>query len=299
MTQSVSPRRVGVVFRPDRSPETLPRSAAAAQRAGIDEIWLWEDCFLQGGIAQAAVALACSETLTVGIGVLPAPLRNVVSTAMDIATLATIFPGRIRVGIGHGVQDWMRQAGAAVASPLTLLREYHSALGGLLAGREVTTEGRFVRLDAVKLEWTPPQPVPVLIGGQGPKTLRLAGEIADGVIIDSMHTPDSVGAALEHVAAGQADRVGSAPFASVQYLACVPGPDGRKHLDEVAVARGLAPGGYGVSGTVDEIVAGVARYPAQTLVLQPLGPDVDFDGFADTVGEVATALRAGQPENRR
>ncbi|BDY31592.1 MULTISPECIES: LLM class flavin-dependent oxidoreductase [Mycolicibacterium] len=291
MNQSDRVPRVGVVFRPDCSPESLPRSAAAAQRAGIDELWLWEDCFLQGGIAQAAIALSGTETLTVGIGVLPVPLRNVVTTAMEIATLAAVFPGRIRVGIGHGVQDWMRQAGAAVPSPLTLLREYHGALRELLAGAAVSTDGRFVHLDAVKLDWVPPQPVPVLIGGTGPKTLRLAGEIADGVIIDSFNTADSARSALGHVAAGQAARAGADGFATVQYLACVPGGDGRRRLDAEAENRGLAVGGYGVSGTVDEIAAAAAGYSAQTLVFQPLGPDDDFAGFADTVGEVAAVLR--------
>ena len=82
------------------------------------------------------MALASTERLTVGIGVLPAPLRNVVATAMEIATLDAMFPGRVRLGIGHGVQDWMRQAGAAVASPLTLMREYVTALRDLFAGRE-------------------------------------------------------------------------------------------------------------------------------------------------------------------
>ena len=62
------------------------------------ELWLWEDCFLQGGIAAASVALSSSEALTVGLGVLPAPLRNVVSTAMEIATLEAMFPGRLRLG---------------------------------------------------------------------------------------------------------------------------------------------------------------------------------------------------------
>ncbi|MCV7113995.1 LLM class flavin-dependent oxidoreductase [Mycolicibacterium setense] len=291
MTRPGSLPRVGVVFRPDCSPAALPRSAVAAERAGIDELWLWEDCFLQGGIAQAAVALSASETVTVGIGVLPAPLRNVVSTAMEIATLATVFPGRIRVGIGHGVQAWMRQAGAAVPSPLTLLREYHGALRRLLAGELVSTEGRFVRLDGVRLDWVPQQPVPVLIGGTGPKTLRLAGEIADGVIVDSLNTPDSARESLDHVAAGQAGRDGAADFATVQYLACVPGTSGRQRLDDEAVKRGVAFGAYGVGGTVGEITAAASAYPAQTLVFQPLGPDVDFAGFADTVGEVASALR--------
>jgi alkanesulfonate monooxygenase SsuD/methylene tetrahydromethanopterin reductase-like flavin-dependent oxidoreductase (luciferase family) len=171
--------RFGVVFRPDFQPSTLQETALAAERAGVAELWLWEDCFLQGGIAAAAVALASTGTLTVGLGVLPAPLRNVVTTAMEVATLEAMFPGRLRVGIGHGVQDWMRQAGAAVASPLTLMREYVTALQDLLAGRPVTVEGRYVRLTDVRLDWAPQQRVPVLIGGKGPKTLALAGEIAD------------------------------------------------------------------------------------------------------------------------
>ena len=121
---------------------------------------LWEDCFLEGGIAQAAVVLVLSESLTVGVGVLPAPLRNVVITAMEIATLEAMFPGRLRVGIGHGVQNWMRQAGAAAASPLTLMREYVTALGDLLAGRSVTVDDRYVRLAEVRLDWAPQQRVP-------------------------------------------------------------------------------------------------------------------------------------------
>lgn len=211
---------------------------------------------------------------------------------MEVATLATIYPGRVRVGIGHGVQAWMRQAGAAVPSPLTLLREYHAALRRLLAGQSVSTDGRFVRLDDVQLDWVPPQRVPLLIGGIGPKTLRLAGEIGDGVIIDSTNTPDSASESLGHVAAGQTERDGATEFESVQYLACVPGADGRRRLDDEAGARGLAAG-YGVGGTVDEIVAGIAGYSAQTVVLQPLGPHVDFDSFAQTAGAVAAALRAG------
>ena len=109
------------------------------------------------------MALASTERLSVGIGVLPAPLRNVVTTAMEIATLDAMFPGRVRVGIGHGVQDWMRQAGAAVASPLTMMREYVTALRHLFAGQSVTTDGRYVRLDNVRLHWPVAQPLAVLI----------------------------------------------------------------------------------------------------------------------------------------
>ncbi|ORX19216.1 MULTISPECIES: LLM class flavin-dependent oxidoreductase [Mycolicibacterium] len=294
MTELARPPRIGVVFRPDFRPDTLMHSAKCVQR-GADELWLWEDCFLQGGIAQAAVALAATDTLTVGLGVLPTPLRNVVSTAMEIATLASMFPGRIRVGVGHGVQSWMHQAGAAVSSPLTLLREYVSALRDLLAGRSVTVEGRYVRLDGVQLEWAPQAPVPVLIGGTGPKTLQLAGVIGDGVIVDSENTVDSARAALDHVAAGRARRDDAGSFATVQYLACAPGPDGRRLLAEEAEKRDVPEDSYGVGGTVDEIAGAVAAYlgqPEHTVVLQPVGPDVDMDAFATTVREVVAHIRA-------
>jgi alkanesulfonate monooxygenase SsuD/methylene tetrahydromethanopterin reductase-like flavin-dependent oxidoreductase (luciferase family) len=259
--------RVGVVYRPDFRPDSLRHIASASERVGVDELWLWEDCFLQGGIAQAAVALASTDTLTVGLGVLPAPLRNVVTTAMEIATLESMFPGRIRVGIGHGVQDWMRQAGAAVASPLMLMREYVTALQDLLEGRSVSVAGRYVRLDNVRLDWPPQQRVPVLIGGTGPKTLALAGEIADGVILDSQYTVATLRAPLGHIASGRVDR-GGAPFSTVLFLECA--------VDQVAGSAGPF------------LDAGV-----DTLVFQPVGPQTGLPELVSAAGDLASRLHAG------
>jgi len=95
--EPVEPPRFGVVIRPDFTPESIGPLARLAEEAGIDEVWLWEDCFLQGGIAQAAAALAATETVRVGVGVMPAPLRSVVATAMEIAALDRMFPGRLTV----------------------------------------------------------------------------------------------------------------------------------------------------------------------------------------------------------
>ncbi|MBX7455143.1 LLM class flavin-dependent oxidoreductase [Mycolicibacterium sp. 3033] len=266
--------RLGVVWRPDFDPRTLARSCALAERAGFDEVWLWEDCFLQGGIAQAAVALTATRSLVVGIGVLPAPLRSVVATALEISTLATMFPGRVQVGIGHGVQDWMRQAGVAVASPMTCLREYVTALRELLAGQTVTAAGDYVRLDGVRLDWAPETAVPVLIGGAGPKTLELAGAIADGVLLDCQHTGASVTAALGHVARGRAGAELRA-FRRVLYLACAPASSGANSaLIEEARSWHVTPEtDFGVGGPPEAIREGVSVYRAagiDTVVLQPI-----------------------------
>ncbi|KQW46102.1 oxidoreductase [Nocardioides sp. Root1257] len=183
---------VGVVFRPQSPSEELRAVVEHAESAGLAELWLWEDCFLEGGLTTAAAALAWSTRLRVGIGLLPVPLRNPALAAMEIATLARLFPGRLTVALGHGVQDWMVQVGAAAASPMTLLREHTEAVRSLLAGETVTVSGRYVNLDAVALDWPPEVPPTLLIGARGPRTVALAGEVSDGVLLDSVVDPDVV-----------------------------------------------------------------------------------------------------------
>lgn len=154
--------RVGAVFSPYQSPpEAFPAAVKAAEEAGVPELWLWEDCFRESAFASAAAALAWTEHLRIGIGIAPIPLRNVAVTAMEIATIERMFPGRLYPGMGHGVLPWMAQAGARVDSPLTLMREYIPALRALLAGEEVTVSGRYVALDRVRLEYPPDSTPPV------------------------------------------------------------------------------------------------------------------------------------------
>jgi alkanesulfonate monooxygenase SsuD/methylene tetrahydromethanopterin reductase-like flavin-dependent oxidoreductase (luciferase family) len=200
----VSEPSLGVMFRPQSAPEDLHDVVKRAEDAGVDELWLWEDCFAEGGPASAAAALAWTERLKIGIGLLPVPLRNPAATAMEIATLARLFPGRLRPGLGHGLREWMVQIGAGVASPMTLLREHTTAIRTLLHGGTVTSAGRYVQLDGVTLDWPPSEPPPLLVGGHGPKTLRLAGELADGVLLDTDLTADQVREAMKHVEEGRA-----------------------------------------------------------------------------------------------
>src|SRR5271169_3242490 len=102
---------LAAIFTPDQPPERLGAVAAAAEAAGLAELWVWEDCFKESGIATATAILATTSHVRVAIGLLPVPLRNVALTAMEIATMARLFPGRLTAGVGHGVAGWMSQVG--------------------------------------------------------------------------------------------------------------------------------------------------------------------------------------------
>jgi alkanesulfonate monooxygenase SsuD/methylene tetrahydromethanopterin reductase-like flavin-dependent oxidoreductase (luciferase family) len=306
---------LGAVFVPQLPPERLRSVVRAADGSGLEELWLWEDCFLESGIATAAAALAWSERLRVGVGLLPVPLRNVALTGMELATLYRLFPGRAIVGVGHGVQDWMGQVGARAESPVTLLREYVTALRALLGGERVTVEGRYVRLDKVALDWPPttapaaeagsamPAPsagavsaaavsagAPVYVGAVGQKTLRLSGELADGTILTGGTDTDAIRAARQHIDAGRqaAGRDGSA-HPVVVYLHAATGDGAGERMAAERVRWGYHDGqDVTVAGDAHAVADAVARWAdagADTVVLQPTPDDPDPEGFMRFVAE--------------
>lgn len=289
--------RIGAIFSPyQHPPENLRSAVSAAEAAGVAELWIWEDCFRESAYAVAAAALAWTDRLKVGIGIAPMPLRNVAVTAMEIATIERIFPGRLLPGLGHGVQSWMGQAGARVASPLTLMREQLPALRGLLAGENVSVEGRYVTLDDVRLDWPPAVAPLVYAAAEGPKTLRLSGEVADGTVLDSRHTPDELAASVASVRAGRAAAGREGAHDIVAYVATAFG--------ENALARASASiddpddaADRVLAGSVEDVARGAEAFFAagvDDLVLLPT-PDAEFAGFAEAVGEVTRLVdsRAG------
>lgn len=287
---------LGCVFRPQVPPERLAAAARAADAAGVDELWLWEDCFLSGGIAAASIALANSERLRVGVGVLPVPMRNVAVTAMEIATLARAYPGRVRIGVGHGVQVWMAQIGEKVASPMTLLREYVTALSALLRGERVTVDGRYVQLADVRLDWPPSPDTELLMAATGPRTLSLSGELATGTVVTSGTTPEGVREARQHILGGIAKRSAPQAHSTVVYLVCTTGPDAaRRARDELAYWKLDPSQDLAAYGTPDEIASATRRWVdagADTIVFQPPA-DEDVEAFFGVIGQHVRLLLTG------
>jgi alkanesulfonate monooxygenase SsuD/methylene tetrahydromethanopterin reductase-like flavin-dependent oxidoreductase (luciferase family) len=291
---------LGVVFRPQLPPERLRAAAEAADDAGLDELWLWEDCFLESGIAAAAAALAWTRRLRVGVGLLPAPLRNVALTAMEAATLSRLFPDRLRLGVGHGVQEWMGQVGGRVESPLTLLREYVTALRELLDGRPVSAQGRYVNLRDVALGWPPAPPPPLLVGAVRPRTVELSGEVADGTILVAGTTPGRVREVRALVDSAHAGAGRTQPHSLTVYVFAATGPGAEQRMaDELLALSHEAADDIAVIGDADAIADGVARWAnagADAVILQPTADEPDIEGFIRIVAEqVGPRLASTQP----
>ncbi|NUR25010.1 MAG: LLM class flavin-dependent oxidoreductase, partial [Catenulispora sp.] len=196
--------RLGIMYDRAWDPAGLPEFARQAEAAGADDLWVVEDLGWNGGLTAATAALAATSRLRVGLGIAPAPYRNPALFAMEVATLARIFPGRFAPGLGHGVTDWLRQIGAAPASSMALLEETLTAVGALLRGEKVTTSGREVQLRDVQLVHPPAVVPPLFAAAVRTKTLELSGRCAQGTVIAEGHGPEDVTTAREAAARGGA-----------------------------------------------------------------------------------------------
>ena len=180
---------IGVLYRCDNPPENLPAFARLVERLGYDEFWLVEECLFAGGVSAAAIAAASTENLVVGLGILPAAVRDPTLAAMELASLARTFPGRILPGFRHGVADRARRTGAGQPSPLAVLGETVETVRDLLAGRTVTRTGRHAPPTEVTLAFPPDEPPPIATGVRGEESLRLSGRVADGAILAEGASP--------------------------------------------------------------------------------------------------------------
>lgn len=172
--------------------------AREAEERGYDTAWTAE---VAGQDAFTTMTLLASGTtrLKVATGVVPVQTRTPVVLGMTAATLAHVAPGRVALGLGVSspiiVGQWH---GLPFRKPLQQMREAVQVLRMVLSGDRVSFEGEFYRIRNFRLTLPPPQPVRIYLGALGPKMLQLAGEIADGVLLNWL-APDTVRRSVAHL----------------------------------------------------------------------------------------------------
>jgi 5,10-methylenetetrahydromethanopterin reductase len=155
-----------------------------ADSLGVEGIWVGEDIGLgQETSILTASLLEHTTYVRVGTGIIPISVHNLSTIARTALTLQEIGNGRFILGIGlGGIQD-LQKLGKQVEKPVSALRDATSALRCLFNTESVTMKSELFSLADYSLRISQPVNVPLFFGVRGPQMLKLAGKIADGVIL--------------------------------------------------------------------------------------------------------------------
>jgi alkanesulfonate monooxygenase SsuD/methylene tetrahydromethanopterin reductase-like flavin-dependent oxidoreductase (luciferase family) len=230
-------------------------------------------------------------------------VRHPALLAMEVSTLARMYPGRIRPGLGLGVPSWVRQMHLMPRSRIGAMRECVTALRRLLDGAELTERGEYFSFDHVRLTYPPPGPVPVFMGIIGPKMLHLSGQIADGTVGSVMAGTGYLAWAREQIRGGQAavGRAGSPhPFAAFTMFSIDADGERAKAAIRPTMAFYLAADPvnamtrvYGIAEEVSEAAKGGAQ-AVEAAIQDEWVEDLVVAGNPDEcVEKIQALLRAG------
>lgn len=180
--------------------------ARYAESKGFHAIWQAESRLVREATVPMASFLAVTERIKVGSGVVNNWTRNPALLASTFSTLDDLAPGRVILGIGAWWDPLASKVGIKRVKPLLAMRETIEAVRALLADETVTYDGEFVHLDGVELDYVHqerrPKDVPIYVGATGMQMMELAGEIADGVVLNYLVSPVYNDMAMEHLEKG-------------------------------------------------------------------------------------------------
>ncbi len=177
-----------------------------AEKKGFDAVWQADSRLVRDAIVPMSAFAAVSDTIKIGSGVVDCWTRNPARLAATFSTLDDLAPGRVILGIGAWWDPLAQKVGVSRDKPLRAMREIITSVRALLANETVTFQGEFVHLDGVELDYVyqdrRPKEVPIYLGATGMQMMELAGEIADGVVLNYLVSPDYNRKAIEHLAIG-------------------------------------------------------------------------------------------------
>lgn len=181
--------------------ETI-RIAKRIEQSGFSSFWYPDEKFFRD--CYVALTLVAKETSKIRLGpcVTDPFSHHPMQTSVSIGSLAEAAPNRVVLGIGAGGRG-LREIGYQMEKPAVAIRESIEIIRKLLAGESVTYSGRTKSIDNLPLDFPTPYKIPIMIGtGHGPLIQRLAGEVADIVLLANLCSTEAIAKGLENVEKG-------------------------------------------------------------------------------------------------
>ncbi len=255
---------------PTLTPQDQQELGQLAERLGYETVWVPEGVGRDSLTALATIAMK-TERVRLGTGILPVYARTATNTAMGASGMAAVSGGRLILGLGVGHRPTVEgRDGVPFTRPISRLRETIRIVRGLLSGEAVSVKGRHFNVSDASLGGAAPsQRVPIYVAALGPQMLELAGEMADGVLMN--WTAESfIPQAVEHIQRG----------------ARIAGRD----ISEIDIAGYVRVAAGGDEDAVRDSLRGqVARYASNTFYRNFFAET----GFGPEMSEAAEALAAG------
>lgn len=166
-----------ITFKPDMTPTHIVNLTKQAEAAGFNYGWMFDSHVLwQEPFPLMTLMAANTQKMRIGPCVTNPAVRDWSVTASLFATLNRISGGRMDIGIGRG--DSSRRVMGKRPTTLAVLEECVQTIRDLTAGRQITYEEK-----EIQMTWADAGVPPIWVAGYGPKALRCAGKIGDGVIL--------------------------------------------------------------------------------------------------------------------
>ena len=208
---------IGICFldRPEMS--RCLRLVQQAEALGYDSAWVCETRLAREAFGVLGAFAAVTQRIRLGTGIINTWTRVAPLTAMSFATLDELAPGRLLIGLGAYWDPLAWKQGIERRKPLRQMREYVEVVRRLLLLERFTFEGELVQVRDIELDLghgasRAPRRMPIYVGATGEKMLELAGEVADGALLNGITDVAYTRRAVEHTAIG-ARRAGRDPAA--------------------------------------------------------------------------------------
>jgi 5,10-methylenetetrahydromethanopterin reductase len=180
--------------------------AQYAEQRGFEAVWQAESRLVRDAIVPMAAFAAVTSRVKIGSGVINNWTRNIGLLAATFLTLDDLAPDRIICGLGAWWDPLAKQVGVERRKPLKAMRETIEVMKRLLNMERVTYHGEFHHVDGIELDVVhgrrEPRNVPIYIGATHMGMMELAGEIADGVVLNYCVPPAYNQEALRHIETG-------------------------------------------------------------------------------------------------
>ncbi len=177
-----------------------------AETRGFYAVWQAETRLVRDATIPLAAYAAVTNRIKLGTGVMNIWTRNPATIASTFFTLDDIAPERILCGLGIWHEPLAAKVGIKRQKYLLAMREISTAIRRLLRLERVTLHGDFVHLSDVQIDLMhgrkAPRLVPIYIAATGAKMMALAGEIADGVLLNYLMSPEYTADAMSQLEVG-------------------------------------------------------------------------------------------------